>query len=116
MHLIHGTEWVTFNTTVLPSKTFWDTGLFGGYPPTIHYSLVVSNSNLKHLIEQRKPIPVDSREILHLMETGSLKGECIFKYGIQAPIVVKGNDAVLNLCQGGSGYGDPIERDPNLVK
>jgi acetone carboxylase alpha subunit len=116
MHLIHGTEWVTFNTTVLPSKTFWDTGLFGGYPPTIHYSLVVSDSNLKELIEQKKPIPVDSKEIMDLMESGSLKGERIFKYGIQAPIVVKGNDAVLNLCQGGSGYGDPIERDPDLVR
>ncbi len=116
VHLIHGTKWVTFNTTVLPSLTFWDTGLFGGYPPPIHYSVVVRDTNLKELTEQRKPIPVDSREIFDSMEKGVLKGERLIKYGIRAPIVVKEWDLVLNFGLGGSGYGDPIERDPESVR
>jgi len=115
-HLIHGSDMVTFNSTTLPSRTFWDTGLFGGYPPTIHYSLVCRNSNVKERIEKMKPIPADSQEMLRLMERSSLEGERVIKYGIKAPIVLNGYDIVLNLSMGGTGYGDPIERDPELVK
>jgi len=115
-NVVHGSEFVTFSNDVVSAKTFWDTGLFGGYPPIIHYALLLRNSNLKELIEQKKPLPSGSGELLELMKTGVLKGERIIKYGVFPPLKVKPYDLVINIGPGGSGYGDAIERDPQLIR
>ena len=74
------------------------------------------NSNIKQLIEKREPLPANSRELLRLVESSKIKGELAQKHGVLAPVVIKSFDVSINLSLGGSGYGDPIERDPELVR
>lgn len=93
-------------------------GVFGGYPEGKGFGIVVTNANTAQLIEQRKPLvhgigyPGEAKledvegklEENITISTGWLEG--IGKHG----------DWVQYCCSSAPGFGDPIKRDPALVK
>ncbi|MFH0914121.1 MAG: hydantoinase B/oxoprolinase family protein [Chloroflexota bacterium] len=91
-------------------------GFMGGYPGPSAAVQLARNTNLKELIEQRKPIP-------HRL--GSPSSSEIARYvkgdlGLDMPanilsFPVPPYTICNNLQMGGSGFGDPLERDPNLI-
>ena len=79
-------------------------GLAGGYPSNNSLQMVVRNSNIMEKFK-RGETPSD---------IGEIKGEreVISSY---ADYSVNPGEAHIQYQTGGGGFGDPIERDPNLV-
>jgi len=109
---------IGISSCTVSAKAFVHHGIMGGYPGACSYRTYIRNSNLKELIDQRMPLPHGegddstnpdwvklgvSGEIhtvaAHIPETQFKKYELFHMM----------NSAV-------GGYGDPIDRDPRLVK
>lgn len=89
-------------------------GLFGGYPGPAWFSLVAKNTNISELIHKNIGFPATPEEVMRMLKEGVLKGDIsIHKKPIW--IDLKQNDVLSIFYTGGSGYGDPINRDPELV-
>jgi len=103
----------------LQSKILLNSGMYGGYPSGTSQTFVVSGANTMELIKEKKPL---------VHEVGDPRAPDIEKtikgahhrypagFGLTEE-VLKAGDILQNAvsCQCG-GYGDPIERDPRLVK
>jgi len=79
-------------------------GTTGGYPAPNIEMHVVRNSDVKERFK-RGEFPRDAQEIA---------GEESHPYP-KSLWEVNGDDVLVYLCGGGGGYGDPLERDPQLV-
>jgi len=79
-------------------------GTTGGYPAPNIEMHVVRNSDVKERFK-RGEFPRDAQEI---------GGEESHPYP-KSLWEVNGDDVLVYLCGGGGGYGDPLERDPQLV-
>lgn len=118
-YMVWGTDFVYISEIpMMPHhKTLYNGGLFGGYPGMHFVDFLATNTNLKDRIEKQLPIPHkegDPREpeVLKLLE-GDVKPiphfyitDPLNEYDLLAHRVISG-------C---GGYGDPIERDSELVK
>lgn len=91
-------------------------GLMGGYPGPCAVVNVVKNTNLKELIEKRKPLPSSFGSPTDL-ETGRyVRGDFDIGGPVNLrPIPLQPFSIVENCQIGGSGFGDPLERDPALI-
>jgi N-methylhydantoinase B len=78
-------------------------GISGGYPSPTLQATVLRNSNVLELLKYKIP---DDAEI---------KGEKLDNYGASGLFKVREGDLFSCFCGGGGGWGDPIERDPELV-
>lgn len=95
------------------SKIYCGQGLFGGYPPPVQAVVRVSDSNLLELMEKGdKIIPTSSQEII-------AKKPYSGKYSTSGtsvlPFPQKKGDIFAQNMTGAPGYGDALERDPDLV-
>jgi acetone carboxylase alpha subunit len=89
-------------------------GLFGGYPSGRRATMLFRYHNLQELITGRRPLV---HEIGHPAEfRNRVPGEVTFFTHIPPPIEVGEGDVLLSVSTSGGGLGDPIERDPALVK
>jgi acetophenone carboxylase len=88
-------------------------GLYGGYSiPALPFTRI-SNTNLKELMARSDPrVPSSNR-----MTFDEKAIEGAYQPGIypSPPMPTMGWDIVVGGHGGGGGYGDPIERDPQLV-
>jgi N-methylhydantoinase B len=81
-------------------------GLFGGYPSSINANIVLRKSNILELFKKGViPTSMDeiqpaATEILHA----------------KANIQIVSGDVAVTMEAGGGGYGDPLKRDPELVR
>jgi len=81
-------------------------GLFGGYPSSINANVALRGSNIQELLKNGvipngiDKITPSSKEILPA----------------KAMIKLEGGDVAATMEAGGGGYGDPIKRDPALVR
>lgn len=118
--------WMAWNTGGLYSshlaaptkeRILHGNGLFGGYPSPRMYSYYVTKSNAKDVISKRSPLPHSEGDIrnpdiaklvkgdLHKVGTFHIS-EMLYDYDLYQFYYI--------WVQG--GYGDPIERNPELVR
>jgi acetone carboxylase alpha subunit len=89
-------------------------GLMGGYPGDRSVIRTARNTNLKELIEKGRPLPKGLG--LEKGIRGELKGDIdIDARQNWRPLPAPPYTVFEVLQMGGSGFGDPLERDPELI-
>jgi acetone carboxylase alpha subunit len=93
-----------------------DSGLFGGYPAASGYILNARDTDLQERFENGEPYPQHDLD----PESGTFEeridGEITRSpKGISTLKEFEDYDLYLNYLRGGSGLGDPLERDPEDV-
>jgi len=115
--IIHGSQ--TFYATLSAqnsSGTPMLSGLFGGYPAPAVRILWAQNTNIFELISQRKTLPVGIDQAVDMLSSGYIKASQW--HCIQQPAwtdILKDGDIFAIEYPSGSGFGDPLERDVELV-
>jgi N-methylhydantoinase B/oxoprolinase/acetone carboxylase alpha subunit len=87
-------------------------GLFGGYPGGPAPAVWVTQTDLWEKMAANAPLPKNSVELATL---GQINGTYLFEHGNRPPRPAGNGDIILQLASGGGGYGDVLERDPDLV-
>lgn len=91
-------------------------GMNGGYPAPGHFHVTAHGTNVKEVIEQGGHLPRDAQELLEYVQDGKLKAQRLNVWKCDnAPLDLKDGDlwATTGGCAG--GWGDPLERTPELV-
>ena len=93
-----------------------DSGLFGGYPAASGYILNAQDTDLKERFESGADYPQSDLD----PESGDFESKIEADVtrrpeGISTPKEFDEYDMYLNYLRGGSGLGDPLERDPEKV-
>jgi acetophenone carboxylase len=84
-------------------------GLFGGYPSRPVATAFIRNHNLAELVETgRTPRSVEEA-------AESVEGDWEVKHQNSGLSMLAGGDLYIGLAPSGPGYGDVLERDPELV-
>jgi acetone carboxylase, alpha subunit len=104
-------------TTADNSGGFFDTaGMCGGYPaPTAYYQYDLRNTNIADVVAERKPLPHAEGDPAAPSFPGNVEGDLTKTDGGFVGPPFKHDDLFVMSYLGGSGYGDPIDRDPELV-
>ena len=90
----------------------------GGYPAAASYRYCIENTNMKELIDKRLPLPHDEGEdsANPVWNKLGVKGDQHLTVGSIGERPFKKYDLFHMISTPAGGYGDPIERDPWLVK
>lgn len=89
------------------------TGMFGGYAESSLLRARISNANVLEKLRSGEDISTDIRTIIADEE---IEGDYeIDQLGIESRKYDKG-DVLMGMSSGGGGIGDPLERDPELVR
>lgn len=118
LFMLDQTETSTVRCSGTSGKAFVHRGLMGGYPAVAVYRRLITNTNAKELIDRKAPFP-------HKEGSDSTTPEWV-KFGLEGQTRTTGavfpeteiqKYDLLHFfnCPAG-GYGDPIERDPRLIK
>ena len=113
---IHGSPLYNMVSTIHQDKVFDNQGMCGGYPgPSPRFSHVSRDTNLEELISARKPLPhvegdPDNPDMQRLVS-----GEFQTVDGVFLERALKDGDLFQFFYNTAGGYGDPIERDPELT-
>ena len=108
LYLVHGTPGLDLLVIGQGSKSTTGTGIYGGNPAAVAHCMMVQNTNIGEMLDRGKmPYTIE--------EVRELKGEFHeFPPMVPSRPAVNG-DIVYLYGGGGSGYGDPLDRDPQLV-
>ena len=93
-------------------------GLMGGYPAGAVYMWVGSRTNMRQLIEERRPIPAGEGEdpkTPDFVRQVAATWELIHGHNRVGTPARRG-DLFTAMTGDSGGFGDPIERDPELVR
>jgi acetone carboxylase alpha subunit len=118
-YMVWGTDFVYMSEIpMMPhNKILFNGGLFGGYPGMHFTDFLATNTNMKERIEKQLPIPHREGDPRNPDVFKLLKGDIkpIPHFYITDPL--KDYDLIAHrVISGCGGYGDPIERDPALIK
>lgn len=109
--LIHGSNQVVAGSFGSGLRVPVGNGLFGGYPRAATRFDIVRNTNFYQAVKEGKPIPYEYDEVKKL-----LTGDEDFTGTPNFPTEpFKEGDILISSNTGGSGLGDPIERDPETI-
>lgn len=117
--LVQNSDKVILQIPPLPSHitTFGNTGVYGGYPGSPDYSYHLVNTNFKELVEQKKPLVHEEGDPRDPDIKKLMKGDLSQVHEYYFSDFSKSGDIFQKLYfESNGGYGDPIERDPMLVK
>ena len=93
-----------------------DSGLFGGYPAASGYILNAQDTDLEERFENGEDYPQHDLDPESGEFESKIDGEVTRRpEGISTPKEFDDYDMYLNYLRGGSGLGDPLERDPEDV-
>jgi acetone carboxylase alpha subunit len=93
-----------------------DGGLFGGYPAASGYILNAQDTDLEERFENGEDYPQHDLDPESGEFESKIDGEVTRRpEGISTPKEFDDYDMYLNYLRGGSGLGDPLERDPEDV-
>ena len=93
-----------------------DSGLFGGYPAASGYILNAQNTDIRERFENGEDYPQHDLDPESGEFESKIDGEITRRpEGISTPKEFDDYDMYLNYLRGGSGLGDPLERDPEDV-
>ena len=93
-------------------------GMFGGYPGPSSYSKLLLNTNMKQLIQEKKPLP-HGEDRPGVCDMENVQGKSIFESSGNSFYKDTARDGDIWRCfYGGSaaGFGDPIKRDLSLAR
>lgn len=116
--MCHNSLRCTFNCSGLDHYVPTSQGLMGGYPSRPVVTSLALDTNLKEIFENRKayPVGVEPEEertgIDRLIEKGELKIAVDPAY---PNTELKNYDLIVCGHDSAAGFGDPLERDPQLV-
>ncbi|UCC60513.1 MAG: hypothetical protein JSV02_01410, partial [Dehalococcoidia bacterium] len=93
-------------------------GMSGGYPGGYtDWHVIFSDTNALELIEKGMSYPTTLQEIMQWIDEGKLKvGNIKYVSGGMPSVPLKDGDLYLLSSHGEAGWGDPIERDPELIE
>jgi N-methylhydantoinase B/acetone carboxylase alpha subunit len=99
-------------------KVFASAGIFGGYPNAAGYRRNLHQTDLLDLVKKQRPYPVldgdpANSELLRLVKAQVIKND---KLATTLPEPFQEGDLYLSVLNGGTGVGDPIERDPERIE
>jgi len=97
------------------AKQPWVPGLFGGYPGPAWHGITAIDTNMAELIRKGETLPHTFDDVVEMVKSNKLKVEEFDIHNRPYWEDVKTYDLVGIFYTGGAGYGDPIERDPELV-
>ncbi|OFZ99431.1 MAG: hypothetical protein A3H35_19260 [Betaproteobacteria bacterium RIFCSPLOWO2_02_FULL_62_17] len=81
-------------------------GLYGGYPSSVQVTLLLRESDHKRQFADRRiPVGVEA-----------LQARSIEPMQAKQRILLDPEDAIVIVCAGGGGYGDPLRREPEAVR
>jgi len=90
-------------------------GMNGGYPAPGAATVTAFNTNIQELFEQGGDTPRSAGELLEYAEQGKIKGD-IKGWKVDPPEqTLEHDDLWANLAGASGGWGDPLEREINLV-
>jgi N-methylhydantoinase B/oxoprolinase/acetone carboxylase alpha subunit len=107
---------IAFGSWGFNSRATINQGLFGGYGSPVMPFVRITNTNLKELFNSpdAKDMTLPSKSWMTYEKMG-IGGKYEADKYPSPPRPVKEYDIVAGGSAGGGGYGDPIERDPQLV-
>lgn len=90
-------------------------GTSGAYPGPASFMISARGTNLETLIESGET-PRDARELLEMVDTDELKVDKLEIWKTDCPeLSLKHNDLFVDAAGSSGGWGDPLDRDPQLV-
>jgi N-methylhydantoinase B/oxoprolinase/acetone carboxylase alpha subunit len=117
LYKIHRTPLFTLTTAIHSGRVFDNAGMCGGYPaPTALYHYAVRDTNLAELAAAQKPLPHFEGDPLNPDPKRLVQGDFEFSEGGYIGRPFKDGDLFEHFYNAGGGYGDPIERNPELVR
>lgn len=95
------------------SKLQTPQGLFGGYAPCTVPGISIRKADI---LERLKHNSISKLDFVNLISKREINGEWIFEYFARSVRPFEHGDVMtFGFATGGAGYGDPLERDPQLV-
>lgn len=112
-YVIRHVPWALMHTNSVNFNTNANLGLFGGYPAASRPGIQVTNTNLwEKMARGDNDIPSNSIELITKRTIkGDYKVEPLQRIG--RPL--KSGEIFVDFSNGGAGYGDVLERDPESV-
>ncbi|MFH1646522.1 MAG: hydantoinase B/oxoprolinase family protein, partial [Chloroflexota bacterium] len=105
--------WALYNSHVKGSKVRNCIGLFGGYPPaTLPGIEVIHNDLWEKMKRGDKDLPSTA---MQLISERSIHGDYKIGSMFQKTHIMNNGDLWVVFSGGGGGYGDVLERDPEMV-
>lgn len=111
--MVHLVPRFLFQSVASHSKVPTSSGLFGGYPPAVRPGVLLLGSDIQRRFEAGElELPETTTE---LATDKSFGGDRIITSGIRASRVLDRGDIYVGMTPAGAGYGDVLDRDPELV-
>jgi len=113
IYAVNYVDWAIFNSAMKGSKIRNCVGLYGGYPPSTLPGIEIHHSNIWEKMKRGdKDLPSSA---LELLSTKSITGEYSVGSMNKETHIVFNGDLWSLFNGGGGGYGDVLERDPEMV-
>ena len=108
---------MTRSTASVAMTTHCGVGLFGGYPAPGTFDVTAHDTNMREQMARSAPYPRDPVELRQYVADGRLQaGRLDVCRSDTAPIEMGDGDIYSVASAAGGGWGDPIERPPELVE
>ena len=112
-YLAYDVSELSYQVVARESKLHLSSGLFGGYPPPPAFGVEIKNSNLLDKMKRGDDdIPNNLQELITRRTIG---GDLWIGPHIRPLRRLQTGDVFVGLRTGAGGYGDVLERDPDLV-
>jgi N-methylhydantoinase B/oxoprolinase/acetone carboxylase alpha subunit len=112
-YVTHHVPYTVWTSTSKESKIPTHAGLFGGYSETVVPGIrVVDTDVLAKLGSGDDDIPMDD---IQLVSNNTLGGTLILEHQTRPATVMHRGELLCASTQGGGGYGDALEREPEAV-
>ncbi|MGH9292056.1 MAG: hydantoinase B/oxoprolinase family protein [Acidimicrobiales bacterium] len=109
----HHVPYTVWTSTIKESKIPTHSGLFGGYSQTVVPGIRVVGTDVVE--KMRSGAPDIPRDDLELLKDNTLGGTLIVEHQTRSALVMHRGELLCASTQGGGGYGDVLERDPEAV-
>ena len=96
-------------------KVFLSAGTMGGYPAPARYRYTMRDTNFAEAAEKQLPLPHEEGDPTDPDFARLLEGRLVRTSGQSASVEFKRYDLIYQTSGGGGGWGDPLERDPEVV-
>ena len=114
---IHHSPIYNMVSTIHQDKVFDNQGLCGGYPgPSPRFHHVSRENNLEQLVAERKPLPHMEGDPHDPDMKRLVDGKFTTVEGVFLDEALTDGDLFQFFYNTAGGYGDPIERDPELAR
>ena len=112
-YAVNYVDWALYNSAMKGSKVRNCIGLFGGYPPGTLPGIEVNRTDLWEKMKRGdKDLPSNA---LQLISRRTIHGTYRIGSMNQPTHVIANGDMLCIFNGGGGGYGDVLERDPDMV-